>query len=183
MLARLSMPTGPDTLLRLVRRAPLPAAKTPRVVGVDDWALRKGRTYGSILIDLEAHCVVDLLPDRAAPTLAAWLRRPPRVKVLTRDRSTEYARAAAAGAPKARQVADRWHLLLNARQMVESWLTGVHARLRALPCAPGTQAPPGAVPGVSLALEARWPPVGTAVRAAWPPTPRCNAATEQANLC
>ncbi len=141
MLAHLSMPTSPDTLLRMVRRAPLPAAKAPKVVGVDDWALRKGRTYGSILVDLEARRVVDLLPDRSAPTLEAWLRRHPGIKVLTRDRSTEYARAAAAGAPKARQVADRWHLLLNARQMVERWLTGAHARLRALPCAPGTQAP------------------------------------------
>jgi transposase len=74
-----------------------------------------------------------LRPDRSAPTLEAWLRRHPGVKVLTRDRSTEYARAAAAGTPKARQVADRWHLLLNARQMVERWLTGTHARLRALP--------------------------------------------------
>jgi transposase len=141
MLVRLSMPTSPDTLLRLVRRAPLPAAKTPRVLGVDDWALRKGRTYGSILVDLEAHRVVDLLPDRSAPTLAAWLRRHPGVKVLTRDRSAEYARAAAEGAPKARQVADRWHLLLNARQMLERWLTGAHARLRALPSASSTHAP------------------------------------------
>jgi transposase len=71
MLARLAMPTSPDTLLRLVRRAPLPAQKTPRVVGVDDWVLRKGRTYGSILVDLEARRVVDLLPDRSAPTLEA----------------------------------------------------------------------------------------------------------------
>jgi transposase len=108
------------------------------VVGVDDWASRKGRTYGSILVDLKEHCVVDLLPDRSAPTLAAWLRRHPGVEVIARDRSSEYARAAAQGAPHAQQVADCWHLLLNGRQMVERWLTGAHARLRALPEVPST---------------------------------------------
>jgi transposase len=69
------------------------------VLGVEDWALRKGRTYGSILVDLEAHRVVDLLPDRSAPTVAAWLRRHQGVELITRDCSTEYARAAALGAP------------------------------------------------------------------------------------
>jgi transposase len=142
LLVPLAMPTSPDTLLRLMHRAPLPAPPKPRVLGVDDWALRKGRTYGSILVDLEAHRVVDLLPDRSAPTLAAWLRHHGSVELITRDRSTEYARAAALGAPGAHQVADRWHLLLNGRQMVERWLTGAHARLRALPEVPGAEASP-----------------------------------------
>ena len=114
----------------------------PRALGVDDWALRKGRTYGTILVDLEAHRVVDLLPDRSAPTVAAWLRKHRGVELIARDRSTEYARAATLGAPGAQQVADRWHLLLNGRQMVERWLTGTHARLRALPEVASAEVPP-----------------------------------------
>jgi transposase len=135
LLPHLGMPASPDTVLRLVRRMPLPARRAPRALGVDDWARRKGRTYGTILVDLERRRAVDLLPDRSAATLAAWLRRRPAIEVIARDRSTEYGRGAATGAPKAVQVADRWHLLLNVRQMVERWLAGAHARLRRLPAA------------------------------------------------
>lgn len=135
LLARLAMPTDPDTLLRLVRKVQVATAATPRVLGVDDWAMRKGRTYGTILVDLEKHRVVDLLPDRASGTLSAWLREHPGVEILTRDRSTEYAKAAGEGAPQAEQVADRWHLLLNIRQMLERYLPGVHERLKQLPSA------------------------------------------------
>jgi transposase len=136
LLPHLGMPASPDTVLRLVRRMPLPARRAPRALGVDDWARRKGRTYGTILVDLERRRAVDLLPDRTATTLAAWLGRRPAIEVIARDRSTEYGRGAATGAPKAAQVADRWHLLLNVRQMVERWLAGAHARLRRLPAAP-----------------------------------------------
>ena len=103
---------------------------TPRVLGVDDWALKKGQTYGTILVDLEARRVVDLLPDRTAQTLAEWLREHDTVEVIARDRSTEYARGASLGAPQAIQVADRWHLLQNLHQMVGRWLAGIHGRLR-----------------------------------------------------
>lgn len=113
------MPTSATTLLRGIRKCPLPIGSKPIIVGVDDWALRKGRTYGTILIDLERRRPIDLLPDRSASTLAARLRRDPRIQVVARDRSTEYARGTAMGAPDAVQVADRWHLLLNTRQMVE----------------------------------------------------------------
>lgn len=135
LLARLAMPTGSDTLLRLVRKAQVETIATPRVLGVDDWAFRKGRTYGTILVDLEKHQVVDLLPDRTSETLSTWLREHPGVEILTRDRSTEYAKAASEGAPQAEQVADRWHLLLNIRQMLERYLPGVYERLRGLPSA------------------------------------------------
>ena len=141
LLTGLAMPTSADTLLRLVRRAPLPRHRTPRVLGVDDWVLRRGRTYGTILVDLEARHVVDLLPDRTAATLAAWLRRRPAVEVIARDRSTEYTRAATAAAPHALQVADRWHLLSNVRDMAERWLMSVYPRLRRLPPLPGAPAP------------------------------------------
>jgi len=130
---QLAMPASADTLLRLVRSAPLPRPATPRALGVDDWALRKGRTYGTILVDLEARRVVDLLPDRTGSTLARWLRRRPGVEIVTRDRSSEYTRAITAAVPDAMQVADRWHLLFNARQMLERWLTTISGRLRALP--------------------------------------------------
>ena len=103
------------------------------MLGVDDWALRNGRSYGTILVDLEARRVVDLLPDRTAQTLTDWLNDRDTVTVIARDRSTEYARGSALGAPGAVQVADRWHLLQNLRQIVERWLAGVHGRLRRLP--------------------------------------------------
>ena len=132
LLPHLAMQASADTLLRLVRRMPLPAHPTPRVLGVDDWALKKGRTYGTILVDLERRKVVDLLPDRSAPTLTTWLQSRPRIQLVARDRSSEYARGIREGASRAKQVADRWHLLLNAREMVERWLSGAHARLRRL---------------------------------------------------
>jgi hypothetical protein len=101
---------------------------------------RKGQAYGTILVDLERHRVVDLLPDRSAPTLADWLTRRRGIRAIARDRSTEYARGISLGAPRAVQVADRWHLLLNLRQMAERWLAGAHGRLRRLPPISG---PPG----------------------------------------
>ena len=133
LLRHLGMPTSGDTVLRLMRRLPLPINAAPRVLGVDDWAMRKGRTYGTILVDLERRRVVDLLPDRSSARLADWLRQYRGIQVVARDRSTEYARGIALGAPRAKQVVDRWHLLGNVREMLERWLAGVHARLRRLP--------------------------------------------------
>ena len=127
------MPTSGDTVLRLVRAMPLPESPMPRVLGVDDWARRKGHTYGTILVDLETRRVADLLPERTAESLAAWLKERGPIEVITRDRSSEYARGAAMGAPQAVQVTDRWHLLQNLREMIERWLTGIHGRLRRLP--------------------------------------------------
>jgi len=138
------MTASPDTVLRLVRGLPFPAPDAPRVVGIDDWAIRKGRTYGTLLVDLEHRRPLDLLPDRSGASVAAWLRRRPQIRVVARDRSTEYMRAATAGAPTAVQVADRWHLLLNMRHALERWLARSHARLRRLPALPdGDGRPPG----------------------------------------
>lgn len=132
LLQHLAMPTSADTVLRLVRRMPLPEVKVPHIVAVDDWAIRKGRTYGTVVVDLERRRVADLLPDRTSATMAEWLRQRPGVEVVARDRSTEYARAVGIGAPRAVQVADRWHLLANMRHALERWLHTVHARLRRL---------------------------------------------------
>jgi transposase len=116
---RLQVITSGDTLLRLIRRRMNPSAieppdaEVPRVIGVDDWAWRKGCNYGTIIVDLERRKVIDLLPDREAETLAGWLRKHQTVETVARDRSPTYRCGIVDGQPDAVQVADRWHLLKN----------------------------------------------------------------------
>lgn len=107
-----------DTLLRIVRSTPLPIPDTPRVLGVDDVALQKGRIYATIFADLERHRPVDLVPERTSEMLARWLHAHPGIQIIVRDRSNEYARGATTGAPTALQVADRWHMHI----WICSWL-------------------------------------------------------------
>jgi transposase len=147
--AKLHVPTSPDTLLRLVRQVPDSPMPAPTILGVDDWAIRRGHTYGTLLVDLERHRPIDLLPDRTADTLARWLRAHPGIIILSRDRSTEYARGASLGAPEAQHVLDRWHLVRNLREALERLLDRLHQQLAAMLTASQTAA------ALTVAPEAR----------------------------
>lgn len=118
----LAMPTRRHTLLHLIRRAAPNSQAAPSVLGIDDWAKRKGKNYGTILVDLERHRVLDLLPDRTAETSTVWLQRHPGIEVVSRDRASAYAEAVTNALPHAVQAADRWHLLKNATEMLDRLL-------------------------------------------------------------
>lgn len=125
----LGMSASPSTLLRYVRNSPSVLHPQPHAVGIDDWAFRRGHRYGTIIVDLDRHEVIDLLEDREAGSVFAWLKRHPEIRVIARDRSGAYAEAAAKGAPQAVQVADRWHLLKNATEVVQRFVERNHAAL------------------------------------------------------
>jgi len=126
--ARLALELGivaaRDALLRRIKAAPLPQIGNVRVLGVDDFAFKKGTTYGTILVNLEEHKVVDLLPERSQKSLVGWFENHPsvEVEVATRDRSNIYREGLAKGAPRAAHVADRWHLLHNLTLTLEEYL-------------------------------------------------------------
>ena len=139
LMERLGMPTSDDTILRhLKRQAKARGAKAgARVVGIDDWAWRKGSTYGTIVVDLERREVIDVLPDRPMAGTANWLELHPDVEIVSRDRCGLFAQGAREGAPQARQVADRFHILQNLRDAIQAQLsraTGASVR----PLLPGT---------------------------------------------
>jgi hypothetical protein len=114
-ISRLSaMPVSASTILRIIKRMNLRIQKmTSGILGIDDWAFKKGNTYGTIIVDLKKNKVVDLLCDRQSETLRLWLQGHPEVEVVSRDRGGPYAKGAREGAPQAIQVADRFHLLMN----------------------------------------------------------------------
>ena len=128
LAAQLGFPISPDTLLRYIRCAPEPQIFPVIVLGVDDWAWRRGLRYGTILVDLERRRVIDLLPDRSPVSFAGWLINHPGVGIISRDRGGEYREGARRGAPDAVQVADRFHLIKNFTAVVEKVFKR-HARL------------------------------------------------------
>jgi transposase len=116
---KIAVPTSPDTLLRRVKQTGVRSSDAPKFVGIDDWAWCKGQRYGTIVVDLETNDVIDLLPDRDAATVKAWLEAHPGIELVSRDRASAYSKAASEGASDAQQVADRWHLLKNVREAIE----------------------------------------------------------------
>ncbi len=159
LACRLGMPTSPDTLLRRIRQAAPAPRQPPRVLGVDDWAVRRGMRYGTILCDLEQHRAVDLLNQRSANSLAEWLTACPGIEIISRDRAGCYAQGAAAGAPGAQQVADRWHLLHNVREALIRLLDRRHVALRDTARAVARRSAPRAPPAALSEMVSPNPPV------------------------
>jgi transposase len=152
---KLAMTCSPATVLRLVRQRPLPTSAHVRVVGVDEWAWRKGQRSGTLLVDLEQQMPIDLLADASAESFAEGLQAHPSVEIISRDRGTTSADGASRGAPHALQIADRWHLLQNLGEALEKVLARHHAELKRAFAGEEEHSPVGPVESEALAHPVR----------------------------
>jgi transposase len=157
LTAALGLTISPSALLTQLHRHVAASAPTPRVLGVDDFAYRKGVRYGTILVDLERGRPFELLPDRRAETLATWLKEHPGVEIVTRDRSFEFAKGITDGAPDAVQVADRFHLLVNLREMCERVVERNRHRLPEIELPPTPPSANAEAPGSTQRSRTRKP--------------------------
>ena len=128
-----------DTILRLVHQWQQPTLPEPHVIGLDDWAWKRRLRYGTLICDLERGLPIDLLPDRTVETVSAWLKEHPSIETISRDGSSEYASAIKKGAPQAREVSDRWHLVKNLAGCVSVLLAESLAQLRRAAAAANSQ--------------------------------------------
>jgi len=128
---RFGIECSPDLILRKLKADSCADCEgAVKVLGIDDWAWRKGDRYGTILVDLERRRPVDLLPDRSVETVEKWLRKHPEVEIVSRDRAGAYAEAVDLAAPTALQIADRWHVLCNLTQALRRMLDRLSNVLR-----------------------------------------------------
>jgi transposase len=127
---RLGLVTSPTTILRRTMTLSVQRSEAVSQLGIDDWSFRRGRQFGTILVNLATHEIIDLLPDRETETAQAWMQAHPEIDVVSRDRGEDYAAAARKGAPQARQVADRYHLTDNLRDFVEEILARCRTEIR-----------------------------------------------------
>src|SRR2546421_9712533 len=128
--SELGISVSRDTILRLLRQSQPSARAEPHVIGLDDWAWKRRLRYGTLICDLERGLPIDLLPDRTVETVSAWLKKHPTIDTISRDGSSEYASAMKKGAPQAREVSDRWHLVKNLAGCVSVLLASCLAQLR-----------------------------------------------------
>ena len=127
---RTGIATTPSTLLRHLMQLPAPPLRAVRVLGVDDFAWKKRFTYGTIVVDLERRKIIDVLADRESATVETWLKAHPEVSIVSRDRGKEFAKAARLGAPQARQVVDRFHVVRNLSEVLQEILGHCRAEIR-----------------------------------------------------